>query len=138
MQALASVAPLLGRILFAALFIPAGLSKLTGFEGTVGYIASKGLPLPQAGAAAAIVVEVLVAAALLVGWRTRWAALILAVFTAAAAVIFHNYWAVPAEQQMAQSINFWKNIAIVGGLLFVIAHGPGPVSVDAKGGRSGF
>lgn len=137
MQALASVAPLLGRLLFAALFIPAGLSKLTGFQGTVGYIASKGLPLPQAGAAAAIVVEVLVALALLVGWRTRWAALILAVFTAAAAVIFHNYWAVPAERQMAQSINFWKNIAIVGGLLFVVAHGAGPFSVDAKGGRRG-
>ena len=59
-------------------------------------------------------------------------------FTAAAAVLFHNYWAMPAEQQMAQSINFWKNVAIVGGLFFVVAHGAGAVSVDARSGRRGF
>lgn len=80
----------------------------------------------------AIVVEVLVAAALLLGWRTRWAALILAVFTAATALIFHNFWAMPAEQQMMQSISFWKNMAIVGGLLFVAAHGAGPLAMDTR------
>lgn len=125
--------PLVGRILLAALFIPAGLGKIPGFEGTVGYIASKGLPLPQLGAAIAIVVEVGVAAALLLGWRTRWAALILAAFTVVAGVIFHAYWAAAPEQQMMQSINFWKNIAIAGGLLFVAAHGAGRYALD--GGR---
>lgn len=125
--------PLVGRILLAALFIPAGLGKIPGFEGTVGYIASKGLPLPQLGAAIAIVVEVAVAGALLVGWRTRWAALILMLFTLAAAVLFHDYWAVPPEQKMMQAINFWKNVAIAGGLLFVAAHGPGPYAVDREG-----
>ena len=122
--------PLVGRILIAALFIPAGIGKIGGFAGTAGYIASKGLPMPQVGAALAIIVEVGVAAALLVGWRTRWAALILALFTLVAAFIFHNYWAMPADQQMGQSINFWKNIAIVGGLLFVAAHGAGPFALD--------
>jgi putative oxidoreductase len=125
--------PLVGRILLAALFIPAGLGKIPGFEGTVGYIASKGLPLPQLGAAIAIVVEVAVAAALLVGWRTRWAALILAAFTLAAGVFFHGYWALPADQQGMQSIMFWKNVAIAGGLLFVAAHGAGRYALD--GGR---
>lgn len=127
-------APLIGRILIAALFIPAGIGKIGGFEGVVGYIASKGLPMPQLGAALAILVEVGVAAALLLGWRTRWAALILALFTLVAGFIFHNYWAMPADQQMAQSINFWKNIAIVGGLLFVAAHGAGAYALDRSRG----
>ena len=133
MNAIERLGPLAGRVMMAALFIPSGFSKLAGFQGTVGYIASKGLPLPQLGAVAAIVVELLVAAALLLGWRTRWAALILVLFTLAAAVLFHNYWAVPPEQKMMQEINFWKNVAIAGGLLFVAAHGPGPDAVDREG-----
>lgn len=132
MDAIERVGPLVGRVMLAALFIPSGFSKLGGFEGTVGYIASKGLPLPQLGAIAAIVVELLVALALLLGWRARWAALILALFTLAAAIFFHDYWAVPADQKMMQSINFWKNVAIAGGLLFVAAHGPGPYALDAR------
>lgn len=132
MDAIERVGTLAGRVMLAALFIPSGFSKLAGFQGTVGYIASKGLPLPQLGAVAAIVVELLVALALLLGWRTRWAALILALFTLAAAVFFHAYWAVPADEKMMQSINFWKNVAIAGGLLFVAAHGPGPYALDAR------
>ncbi|MFN3399930.1 MAG: DoxX family protein, partial [Ferrovibrio sp.] len=85
--------PLLGRILIALLFIPAGINKITGFSGTVGYIASKGLPLPQVAAAGTIVVEVVVGLALLVGFKARYAALILAAFTVAASVLFHNFWA---------------------------------------------
>jgi putative oxidoreductase len=133
MNAIERLGPLAGRVMMAALFIPSGFSKLAGFQGTVGYIASKGLPLPQLGAVAAIVVELLVAAALLLGWRTRWAALILVLFTLAAAVLFHDYWAAPPEQKMMQAINFWKNVAIAGGLLFVAAHGPGPYAVDREG-----
>jgi putative oxidoreductase len=132
MSVLDKFGPLLGRILIALLFLPAGVSKIIGFQGTVGYIASKGLPLPAVAAAGTIVIEVLVALALLVGFKTRWAALILAAFTLLAALLFHNYWAMPADQQMMQSINFYKNLAIVGGLLFVAAHGAGPVSVDNK------
>lgn len=124
--------PLLGRILIALLFIPAGISKITGFGGTVGYIASKGLPLPQVAAAGTIVVEVVVGLALLVGFKARYAALILAAFTVAASVIFHNFWAMPEAQKMMQQLMFTKNFAIVGGLLFIAAFGAGPLSVDNR------
>jgi putative oxidoreductase len=131
-----SVVPLIGRILIAVFFIPSGWGKITGFSGTVGYIASAGLPAPSLGAVIAIVVEVLVAAALLVGWQARWAALIMAVFTIVAALFFHKYWAAPAEQQMMQHIHFFKNKAIAGGLLFVFAFGPGAYSLDARSGHA--
>ncbi|MFN4166090.1 MAG: DoxX family protein [Ferrovibrio sp.] len=134
MTAIEKFAPLLGRILIALLYIPAGINKIGGFQGTVGYIASKGLPLPQVAAAGTIVVEVVVAAALLVGFKARYAALVLAAFTLVAAVIFHNFWAVPAEQVMMQQIQFFKNLAIVGGLLFVAAFGAGPLSLDNRKG----
>lgn len=121
-----------GRLLLALLFLPAGLTKIAGFAGTVGYIASKGLPLPAVGAVIAIGVEVLGGLALLVGFGTRVAALVLALFTVAATVIFHAWWAVPAEAQMVQQLMFFKNIAVVGGLLVLAAHGAGGWSLDAK------
>lgn len=123
---------LAGRLLLALLFLPAGLSKIGGFAGTAGYIASKGLPLPELGVVIAIVVEVLGGLALLAGFGTRVAALVLAVFTLAATVIFHAFWAVPADAQMVQQLMFFKNLAVVGGLLVLAAHGAGAWSLDAK------
>ncbi len=123
---------LAGRILLALLFVPAGFSKIGGFAGTVGYIASKGVPLPEVAAAIAIAVELGLGLLLLVGWKTRWAALGIAFFTAVITVIFHNYWAFPAAQMMQQQQAFFKNIAIVGGLLLVAAFGAGAFSVDGK------
>ncbi len=67
---------------------------------------------------------------LLVGFGTRWAALALAVFTAVAAFFFHNYWALPADQQMMQQLMFGKNMAIAGGLLAFFAFGPGRFSFE--------
>ena len=132
MDAIERVGPLVGRVMLAALFIPSGFSKLGGFEGTVGYIASKGLPLPQLGAIIAIVVEFGCGILLLIGYKARWAALALAIFTLAAGVLFHNYWAAEAAQKMGQQINFWKNVSITGGMLMVFAFGPGAYSVDKR------
>jgi putative oxidoreductase len=123
---------LAGRILLAGLFIPAGIAKLTGFSGTVGYIASVGLPLPALGAALALVVEIAGGLALLAGFGTRVAALVLAVFTLAASYFFHAFWAVPAEQAFVTQLLFFKNIAVVGGLLAVAANGAGGWSLDAR------
>ncbi|MDB5846225.1 MAG: DoxX family protein [Polaromonas sp.] len=123
---------LIGRVLLALLFIPAGFSKIGGFAGTAGYIASKGVPLPELAAAAAIGVELGLGLLLLIGWQTRWAALGIALFTVVITFIFHNFWAVPAEQVMAQQQSFFKNIAVVGGLLMVAAWGAGAWSVDGN------
>jgi len=123
---------LIGRILIAVFFIPSGVGKIAGFSGTVAYATSAGLPAPTLAVAIAIILEVLVAAMLLVGYKARWAALALAVFCLVAAFFFHNYWASPPDQQMMQQINFYKNCAIAGGLLFVYAFGPGHYSLDAR------
>jgi putative oxidoreductase len=127
-----NAAALIGRALIALLFIPAGYAKIGGFAGVVGYIASQGVPLPQVAAAIAIVVELGLGLALLFGWKARWAALGMAIFTLVITPIFHNYWDAPAAQQMAQQLNFYKNLAIVGGLLVLFAFGPGGWSVDGQ------
>ena len=121
-----------GRALLALLFIPAGYAKLGGFAGVVGYIGSKGVPLPEVAAALAIAIELGLGLLLLFGFMSRWAALGLAIFVAVITPIFHNFWASPAAQQMAQQQSFYKNVAIVGGLLVLVAFGPGGWSVDGK------
>lgn len=123
---------LAARILMALLFLLSGFGKITGFAGTAGYIASKGLPLPELGAVIAIVVEFGGALALIAGFQTRWVALVMAVFTVIAGVLFHNYWAMPADQVMINQIMFLKNLSIAGGLLMMSAYGAGSLSLDAK------
>jgi putative oxidoreductase len=125
---------LIGRILIAVLFVPSGFGKLMGFAGTVGYIASKGVPLPEVCAAIAVFAEFFLCLALLVGWQARWAALGLAIFTLVISPIFHNYWAVPQAMVMVQKLNFFKNMAIAGGLLGFAAFGAGAYSVDGRRG----
>ncbi|WP_332748135.1 DoxX family protein [Hydrogenophaga sp.] len=132
MNALQNPLALIGRILLALMFVPAGFGKIAGFTGTVGYATAMGLPLPTVGVAIALVIELFGGLALLIGFRTRYAALALAVFTLVASFFFHAYWAVPAEQQMVQQLMFFKNIAITGGLLAFAAFGAGAFSVDAR------
>jgi putative oxidoreductase len=127
-----NTAALVGRILLALIFITSGFSKITGFEGTVGYIASKGLPLPQVGAALAIAVELGGGILLAIGFKARWAALAIAIFTLLAGVLFHDFWNADAAAKMGQTINFWKNVAIAGGMLMAFAFGPGAYSVDKR------
>jgi putative oxidoreductase len=123
---------LIGRVLIALLFIPAGFGKIAGFAGAAGYIASKGVPFPEICAAIAIAVELGLGLLLLVGFQARWAALGIALFTLVITFIFHNYWGVPADQVMMQKQAFFKNIAVVGGLLTIAAWGAGRWSVDGQ------
>ncbi len=122
--------PLVGRVLLALIFIIAGFGKLTGFEGTVGYIQSAGLPVPQVAAVIAIIVELGGGILLVIGWKARWAAGALFIFALLAAIFFHAFWSSPADQAMMQQIHFMKNLAILGGMLYVVVYGSGPLSVD--------
>ncbi len=118
-------AALIGRALLALLFILAGISKVTDPAGTMAYIVSAGLPLPQAAYAGTVAVEVLGGLALLAGFKARWAALALALFSFATAIFFHNDFSVQTEMTA-----FLKNLAISGGMLMVYAFGPGKYSLD--------
>ena len=116
-----------GRVLLALLFFAAGLGKLGALAGTVGYIASKGLPMPGLLYALAVAAEIVGGALLLIGFKTRTAALGLAAFTVVAAIIFHSQFSDQNEM-----IHFMKNLAITGGLLLVAASGAGRFSLDAR------
>ncbi|MDZ7805208.1 DoxX family protein [Thiohalophilus sp.] len=116
---------LAGRVLLAHIFLLAGISKITGYAGTQGWMESMGVPgmlLPVV-----ILLEIGGALALIVGWKTRWAAWALAAFSVLSAVIFHSNLA----DQM-QSILFMKNLAMAGGLLVLAAHGPGSLSLERR------
>jgi putative oxidoreductase len=121
---------LLGRALVAYLFIPGGWAKLTGFSGTVAYIASQGVPMPEVAAAIAVAAELGLGLLLLLGWQTRWVAFGLALFVAVITPIFHGYWNAPAAARTMQKINFDKNLAVVGGLLALSTFGAGRWSLD--------
>lgn len=121
------LAAVAGRLLIAAIFLLSGFSKLANPAGTIGYIASSGLPLPEVAYAGAVFVEVILAAALVLGYRTRLVAAAIAGFTLVTAFAFHFNL---GDQN--QFIHFFKNIAIAGGLLQVIALGGGKLSLDAR------
>ena len=123
---------LAGRVLLALMFILAGWGKLTGIEGTAGYIASAGLPFPAALAVVTGLLELFGGLTLVVGFQARWAALALGLFTLAASVLFHKFWAVPADQAFVQQLMFMKNLSVAGGLFMVAALGAGALSLDAR------
>jgi putative oxidoreductase len=119
--------PLLGRILIGVPFIFSGVGKLAAYHATVGYISSVGLPLPQLGWLIALVIELGGGTLLVLGYRIRPVALVLALFALATAIFFHRNF---ADQN--QMINFLKNIMILGGLLQIVYFGAGPLSIDAQ------
>jgi putative oxidoreductase len=128
--------PLVGRCMLGLIFVISGYGKITNFAGTAAYMASKGMPLSQVLLVAAIAVELGGGLMLMAGWKARWAALAIFLFIIPTTLVFHQFWAVDAAQAQNQMIHFLKNIAIMGGMLYVVAHGPGPLSLDEarKGG----
>ena len=123
----AGALPLVGRILIAAIFLLSGLSKLTAPTATIGYIASAGLPAPTLAYGVALATELGGGLLLVLGYRTRLVAAALAVFAIATALGFHHDF---ADQN--QFTHFFKNLAMAGGLLQVVAFGGGALSVDAR------
>ena len=126
MNTLQTVGPLVGRILIALIFIMAGWNKIAG----------SGRPTLAIAAVVAIVVELGGGLLIAAGYKARWAAAALFLFTATTALVFHNFWAMPAEQAQNQMIHFMKNLAIMGGLLYVVVHGSGPLSAERATSRA--
>jgi putative oxidoreductase len=123
-------AALLGRIALAVIFIWSGYGKLADISGTAGYMSAHDIPFATLLVWPAALLEFIGGFMLLAGWYSRWAALALALFTLVAGAIFHNFWAVPGDQVMNQTIHFMKNVAIAGGLLQLFAFGPGRYAVS--------
>jgi len=122
-----NVVLVVARILLSILFIIAGYGKVTNLGGTAGYFGSMGLPIPMLTAILVTAVELLGGIAILVGFFTRPAAYVLALFCVATAFIGHGDFSVAGND-----IHFMKNLAIAGGFLFVATFGAGALSVDAK------
>jgi putative oxidoreductase len=131
-EAVKHYGPLAGRILMAAIFVKSGFGKIGGFAGTAGYMASKGMPFAEVLLVGAIVVEFVGGIMLIIGWKARWAALAIFLFLIPATLIFHNFWAVDAAQVMNQTNHFYKNVAIMGGMLYIMAFGAGALSLDNR------
>jgi putative oxidoreductase len=128
-------APMLlaGRILLAALFLVAGIRKLMAVAGSAGYFAKLGFPMPEVLVWVVIVVEIGGALLLILGWHARKAAWLLILFTLIATFAAHRFWEPEMAAQYANQMNhFLKNLAIVGGLLFVAAVGTGSLGMDAR------
>lgn len=117
-----------GRVLLASLFLLSGLTKLSAYGATAGYMASMGVP--SALLPLVIATEVLGSLAIIVGWNTRIAAFLLAGFTLIAGGIFHNNFA-----DQIQTIMFLKDISIAGAFLMLVANGAGPLSIDYRRAR---
>lgn len=122
-----SIAVLIGRVFISILFILAGWAKLTAIGGTAGYFDSLGLPMPTVTAVLVGLIEFLGGLAILIGFQTRIAAVIVALFTIGAILVAHMDFSDGLNVMMAQ-----KNLAIAGGLLALAAYGAGSYSVDAK------
>jgi putative oxidoreductase len=123
---------LISRILLATLFVLFGWSKLTGFSGTVDYMAHVGAPAPMLSAIIAVVMELGVGIMIVVGFYTRPLAVLLAIYTVAAGFVGHHFWNETGMEQITNMINFYKNVSIAGGLLALAVTGPGRLSIDRK------
>jgi putative oxidoreductase len=127
--AYAAIVSLVGRVLLAAIFIISGVGKIAAPASTIGYMASAGLPLPKLALVIAVLVELVGGVALIAGYRVRLVAGVIAVFCLVNALVFHMNL---ADQN--QFIHFFKNIAMTGGLMQIVAFGGGRFSLDARRG----
>ena len=126
---LVNTATLVGRVGLGLLFVISGFGKITGFAGTAGYMASKGMPMAEALLVGAIAVELIGGLMLVAGYKARWAALAIAAFLVPTTLIFHSPVGPEAQAQMTQ---FLKNLSILGGMLYVAAFGAGAWSLDRR------
>lgn len=124
---------LIARILFSSIFLFSGFGKIVGFQTTLGYMTASGLTWhPEILQVIAIILEFGGALLVLIGWHTRVGAAALFVFTLLTTVLIHHFWTYPPEAVQIQMIMFMKNLAIMGGALYIFAFGAGAFSFDRR------
>jgi putative oxidoreductase len=124
--------PLMGRILLSAIFIIAGIHKANTFESAVAYLASQGLMMTEILLVLIIIIELVGGLLILVGWQARWAAMVIFIYLIPLTLFFHPYWNFEGQELMHHFHSFFKNIAIMGGMMYIMVHGSGPLSLDNK------
>ena len=132
MDAMSMWVRFIGRVALGTIFVVSGLGKLAAWSGTVAYAGSKGVGVVLLVIATAL--ELLGGLSVVLGFKARWGALALLIFLVPVTLVFHNFWAVPAQQQQLELVNFLKNLGIGGGLLIVLGTGAGPFSIDNRVG----
>ena len=123
---------LIARILLMALFVIFGWDKFLNFSGTVSYMESVGLPLATLASASALIMELVVGVAILLGFYTRPLAFLLCLYTLITALLGHRFWALTGGLRLDTMIHFYKNMGIAGGLLLLCLTGPGKYSLDRR------
>lgn len=124
---------LLARLLFSAIFIFSGFGKIFAFADTVGYMQSAGITFyPMLLGTIALVLELGGGLLILLGWHTRIGAAAVFIFTLLVSFMIHHFWSYPADMAQIQMIQFMKNMAILGGALYIFCYGAGAYSIDAK------
>jgi putative oxidoreductase len=131
-QLLQHYGPALARVLLAQVFIVSGIGKIKGFAATAALMGNLGLPAPQLLLVLTIALELGGGALLVLGWQARWIALAFFGFTFLTAVLVHPFWSAEAASVGGQLNNFMKNLAIMGGMLYVAVHGAGPLALDRE------
>ncbi len=129
MQAICAV---VGRIMIALIFVMSAVgNKIPNFSAVAGYMAGEGVPLPHVLLAGAIVFLLVGGLSVIFGFKTRIGALLLLIFLILATFFFHDFWNFAGDERQEQMIQFMKNLSLMGTMVFLIAMGPGPLSLDA-------
>lgn len=120
----------LGRVMLAVLYLPFGLMKAEDWHHTVALMRAVHAPVPMAAAGVALLCETILPLLIIIGFRTRLLCLVMILYTAGATWLAHRFWMMPAGESLSAEINFFKNVAIIGGFLVLAVAGPGRFSVD--------
>lgn len=124
---------LVGRVMIAVIFLMSAVgNKIPKFGDVAGYMESEGVPLPEMMLAGAILFLIVGSGSIIVGYKTRIGATLLLVFLMLATYFFHDFWTFEGQEQQAQMIQFMKNLSMMGTMTFLIANGPGAMSLDGK------
>jgi putative oxidoreductase len=130
---LQGVGSLLGRVMLVTIFLMSAIgNKIPNFSGVAGYMASEGVPLPKLMLAGAIVFLIAGSLSIIAGWQARIGAGLLLVFLVLATYFFHDFWTFEGQEQQMQTIQFMKNLGLMGAMVFLISNGSGTMSLESR------